>query len=91
MCIDAVLEAQTRKMTSIAITSREFADRLTPDHPSRHPSGKNLYQEADYFINCHLPYGDAVVEIGDYLVLARVAVVGPEAEATDAPPEDSVE
>ena len=50
-------------MTSIAITSREFADRLAPDHPSRHPSGKNLYQEADYFINCHLPYGDAVVEI----------------------------
>ncbi len=27
MCIDTVLEAQKRKMTSIAITSREFADR----------------------------------------------------------------
>jgi len=63
MCIDTVLEARKRKMTSIAITSREFADRLAPDHPSRHSSGKNLYQEADYFINCHLPYGDAVVEI----------------------------
>ena len=63
MSIDTVLEARKRKMTSIAITSREFADRLAPDHPSRHPSGKNLYQEADYFINCHLPYGDAVVEI----------------------------
>jgi uncharacterized phosphosugar-binding protein len=63
MCIDTVLEAQKRKMTSIAITSRAFADRVAPDHPSRHPSGKNLYQEADYFINCHLPYGDAVIEI----------------------------
>ena len=63
MCIDTVLEARNRKMTSIAITSREFADRLAPDHPSRHPSGRNLYQEADYYINCHLPYGDAVVEI----------------------------
>jgi len=63
MCIDTALEAKKRKMTSIAITSREFADRLASDHPSRHPSGKNLHQEADYFINCHLPYGDAVVEI----------------------------
>jgi uncharacterized phosphosugar-binding protein len=63
MCIDTVLEAQKRKMTSIAITSRGFADRLAADHPSRHPSGKNLYQEVDYFIDCHLPYGDAVVEI----------------------------
>ncbi len=63
MCIDTVLEAPKRNMTSIAITSRAFADRVAPDHPSRHPSGKNLYQEADFFINCHLPYGDAVIEI----------------------------
>ncbi|RKX78530.1 MAG: sugar isomerase [Spirochaetes bacterium] len=63
MCIDTVLEARNRKMVTIGITSQEFADKLPPDHPSRHPSGKNLYQEVDYFINCHLPYGDAVVEI----------------------------
>ncbi|MCX7787232.1 MAG: SIS domain-containing protein [Spirochaetes bacterium] len=63
MCIDTALEARKRKMVSIGITSREFADRLPKDHPSRHPSGKNLYQEVDYFINCHLPYGDAVVEV----------------------------
>ena len=63
MTIDTVEEARKRKMKSIAITSRSFADALAPDHPSRHPSGKNLYQEADYFINCHLPYGDAVVDV----------------------------
>jgi uncharacterized phosphosugar-binding protein len=63
MTIDTVVEAKKRKMKSIAITSRSFADSLPADHPSRHPSGKNLYQEADFFINCHLPYGDAVVEI----------------------------
>jgi uncharacterized phosphosugar-binding protein len=63
MCLDTVTEAKRRKMVTIAVTSREFADRLPKDHPSRHPSGKNLYQEADYFINCHLPYGDAVVEV----------------------------
>jgi len=63
MCIDTVLEGKQRKMMTIGITSRSFADVLPKDHPSRHPSGKNLYQEVDYFLNCHLPYGDAVVEI----------------------------
>lgn len=63
MSIDTVLEAKRRKMVTIGITSRDFADRLPPDHPSRHPSAKNLYQEVDYFLNCHLPYGDAVVEV----------------------------
>jgi uncharacterized phosphosugar-binding protein len=65
MCIDTVLEAKKRKMITIGITSRSFADSLPKDHPSRHPTGRNLYQEVDYFLNCHLPYGDAVVEIED--------------------------
>jgi uncharacterized phosphosugar-binding protein len=63
MCIDLVLEARARGLTTIAITSRSYADKLAPDHPSRHPSGKNLYQEADYFLDNHLPYGDAIVGI----------------------------
>jgi uncharacterized phosphosugar-binding protein len=63
MTIDTALEARRRGMTSVAITSRAFADRLAPDHPSRHPSGKNLYQEVDHFLDCCVPYGDAAVEI----------------------------
>ncbi len=63
MCIDTVLEAKKRKMITIGITSCSFADALPKDHPSRHPSGKNLYQEVDHFLNCYLPYGDAIVEI----------------------------
>ncbi|KPK74997.1 MAG: hypothetical protein AMJ89_05065, partial [candidate division Zixibacteria bacterium SM23_73] len=63
MCIDTVHEAKKREMITIGITSRKFADNLPQNHPSRHPSGKNLYQEVDYFINCHLPYGDAVIKI----------------------------
>lgn len=63
MTIDTAEEAKKRNMTSIAITSSSFADVLEKNHPSRHPSGKNLYQVVDYFINCHLPYGDAVVEV----------------------------
>ena len=63
MCIDSALEAKRRGMMSIGITSRVFADKLAPDHPSRHPSGKNLFQEVDFFIDNHVPYGDAVVEV----------------------------
>jgi uncharacterized phosphosugar-binding protein len=63
MCIDTALEARKRKMISIGITSKSFADSIPKGHPSRHPTGKNLYQEVDYFINCHLPYGDAVIKI----------------------------
>jgi uncharacterized phosphosugar-binding protein len=63
MCIDSALEARKRGMTSIGITSRAFADRLPADHPSRHPSCRNLYQEVDFYIDNHIPYGDAVVEV----------------------------
>ena len=63
MCIDLVLEAKEREMTTIGITSRSYADVLAKDHPSRHSSGKNLYQEADFFLDNHLPYGDAIVEV----------------------------
>ncbi len=63
MCVDSALEARKRGMISIGITSRAFADMLAPDHPSRHPSCRNLYQEVDYFIDNHIPYGDAVVDV----------------------------
>lgn len=63
MTIDAVLEAKKRKMTSIAITSTGFADNVPKDAKARHSSGLNLYEEADYFINTFMPYGDAVVDI----------------------------
>lgn len=63
MTIDAVLEARKRGVTTIAITSTGFADNVPKDAKSRHSSGKNLYEEADYFINTFMPYGDAVVDI----------------------------
>lgn len=63
MTIDTVLEAKRRKMVTIGITSTGFADNVAKDHPARHETGKNLYQEVDYFINTFMPYGDAVVDI----------------------------
>lgn len=63
MTIDSVLEARKRGMTVIAITSTGFADNVPKDSKARHSSGLNLYKEADYFINNHMPYGDAIVEV----------------------------
>jgi len=63
MTIDCALEAKKRGVTTIAITSTSFTDKLSKDHPSRHPSGANLYQSVDVFINNHLPYGDAIISV----------------------------
>ena len=63
MTIDCANEAKKRGVTSIAITSTSFADKIAKDHPSRHPSGANLYQSVDVFINNHLPYGDAIQSV----------------------------
>ncbi len=63
MTIDCVDEARKRGMTIIAITSKGFADNVPAGAKARHPSNRNLYQEADYFIDTHMPYGDAVVDI----------------------------
>ncbi len=63
MCLDTVEECKKRGVTTIAVTSDSFAKLIPRDHPARHPSGKNLYEEADIYINNHLPIGDAVIEI----------------------------
>jgi uncharacterized phosphosugar-binding protein len=63
MTIDAALEAKKRNVVSIGVTSRSFADVLPKEHPSRHPSGKNLYESVDIFVDNHLPYGDAIVDV----------------------------
>ena len=66
MTIDTVEECKLRGVTTIGVTSDSFAKIVPKGHPSRHPSGKNLYQEADIFINNHLPVGDAVIAIEGY-------------------------
>jgi len=63
MTIDCALECRRRGVTSVGITSTSFADSVPKNSPSRHPSGQNLYELVDVFINNHLPLGDAVVEV----------------------------
>jgi uncharacterized phosphosugar-binding protein len=61
--IDAALDARRRGATVIAVTSREFASQVPADTPARHPSKQNLHDLADIVIDCHVPVGDAVLEI----------------------------
>jgi uncharacterized phosphosugar-binding protein len=61
--IDSALECRERGVVSIAITSKSFGEHVPKGAASRHPSGKNLHQVADMYINSHLPLGDSVVEL----------------------------
>lgn len=63
MTIDCALECKARGIASIAITSTSFANAVPKGSASRHPSGQNLYELADVFIDNHLPLGDAVVDV----------------------------
>lgn len=63
MTIDVALEAKKRNVKTIAITSDSFAKIVPKGAPSRHPSGLNLFENVDVFINNHLPAGDAIVPI----------------------------
>lgn len=63
MTVDCAMEARKRGVTSIGVTSTSFAQFVPAGAPARHPSGKNLYELVDIFVDNHLPLGDAVIEI----------------------------
>ena len=63
MSIDVALEARERGIPTIGVTSKDFAQKVPPDHPARHPSKKNLFEVVDVHVDCHMPFGDAVVPI----------------------------
>lgn len=63
MTIDVCNEAHKRNMRVIAVTSKSFCENVPADSPARHPSGANLYEIADVFVDCCLPMGDAAVDI----------------------------
>lgn len=63
MCIDVALEARKRGVPTIGITSRAFAEKVPADHPARHPTKINLFEVVDVHVDCHMPFGDAVVSI----------------------------
>ena len=56
--IDAALKAQKEGLEVVALTSLEYSKA----NDSRHNSGKRLFEVADYVLDNHTPYGDAVVD-----------------------------
>lgn len=63
MTIDVALEGKKRGLVTVGITSRSFCDAVPQGHPARHPSGKNLFEIVDYWLDTHIPYGDSIGEI----------------------------
>lgn len=63
MTIDVALECRKRGLKTIAVTSDSFARIVPKDAPSRHPSGLNLYENVDVYVNNHLPEGDACIAV----------------------------
>jgi len=63
MTIDVALEAKRRGMKTAAITSNGFCDNVPKGELCRHPSGLNLYEIVDVYMDCHVPYADAIGEI----------------------------
>lgn len=61
--IDAALYATGEGATVIGVSSREHAEATAPDHPARHPSGKNLHDLVDVHVDTKVPVGDAVLTI----------------------------
>lgn len=61
--IDAALEAKTRGVFTIGVSSHRHADGTAPDHPARHPTKKNLHDLVDIAIDTKVPIGDAIVRI----------------------------
>lgn len=63
MTIDTALLCRERGIKTIGITSTSFANVVPKDSPSRHPSGQNLSDLVDVYIDNHLPFGDAIVTL----------------------------
>jgi uncharacterized phosphosugar-binding protein len=64
--IDTALVSRKLGLKTIALTSPQIALALAPGHPSRHPSGKNLHEIVDLYIDTHVPMGDAAVELAGF-------------------------
>ena len=63
LTIDIALEAKKLGLHVIGIGSHSFAKVIAHDHPARHPNKGNLEDVVDVFIDCKMPFGDAVVDI----------------------------
>jgi uncharacterized phosphosugar-binding protein len=63
MVIDAAEETRRIGARAIGVAGSPWQELLPPDHPVRHPSGKNLRDLVDIFIDDYNPVGDAVMKM----------------------------
>lgn len=61
--LDAALEARSRRVFTIGVSSRRHAAETAPEHPARHPSRQNLHEVVDLAIDTKVPVGDAVMRL----------------------------
>ena len=61
--IDAAIEARSRGVFLIGVSSHEHARETAADHPARHPTRQNLHDLVDIAIDCKVAIGDAVVSL----------------------------
>jgi uncharacterized phosphosugar-binding protein len=66
------MKAKQQGLNTIAITSMEQSKK----YPSRHSSGKKLFQIADLVIDNCVPTGDGVMSINDLLIGPASSVLG---------------
>lgn len=72
MPVEMAMIAREKGIKSIAITSLEQSKK----YPSRHPSGKKLYEIADLVLDNCVPPGDGLLEIGGNLTGAASTLSG---------------
>jgi uncharacterized phosphosugar-binding protein len=68
MVIDAVEESQRLGAKTIGVAGSPWQEQLPANHPIRHPSGKNLKDHVDVYIDDYNPMGDAVMKLKGYRV-----------------------
>ncbi len=61
--IDAAMEAKSRGVKIIAVSSTAWQEEMPKDHFIRHPNKTNLFDYADVCIEDFNPVGDAVVNV----------------------------
>lgn len=57
--IELAIQARAHGLTVIALTALAYSAKLV----SEHPSGQRLYEAADYVLDNHAPFGDAMLEV----------------------------
>lgn len=77
--IDAAIEARSRGVFLIGVSSRRHASRTAPEHPARHPTKQNLHDIVDIAVDTKVDIGDVAVSVPG--LESRIAAVSTFANA----------